>query len=293
MTREELYQTIYTHDTIYLPPREEGCAALEVCLGCSWHRCTFCDFAKDKFQILPLTKIEYNLKVLGKLQPDNDRLFMLGENAFCINTMFLLSILELVEKYMPKVKTFSMYSRIDDILRKSDSELALLKSKGLKNLHIGVESGSDSVLAERKKGITSTDILNALRRLDLAGINYYLTIIPGLGGRTFSRMNALETASLLNKVHPKDIWCLKLKLWENTPLYKEYKNGLFDMMTDEEMLLEERLLLANLNMTDCIFEDTTVLNKYTITGNLPEQKDQLLQAIDYLIEYERKLTSSE
>ena len=131
MTREELYQTIYTHDTIYLPPREGGSAALEVCLGCSWHKCTFCDFAKDRFQILPLTRIEYNLKVLGQLQPDNDRLFLLGENAFCINTMYLLSILDLVDKYMPNVKTFSMYSRIDDILRKSDSELNLLKSKGV------------------------------------------------------------------------------------------------------------------------------------------------------------------
>ena len=291
MTREELYQTIYTHDTIYLPPREGGSAALEVCLGCSWHKCTFCDFAKDRFQILPLTRIEYNLKVLGQLQPDNDRLFLLGENAFCINTMYLLSILDLVDKYMPNVKTFSMYSRIDDILRKSDSELNLLKSKGLKNLHIGVESGSDSVLAERNKGITSSNILTALHKLDHSGINYYLTIIPGLGGRTFSRMNALETAALLNKVHPKDIWCLKLKLWENTPLYKEYKNGLFDMMTDEEMILEERLMLENLTVTGCIFEDTTVLDKYTITGTLPDQKSQLLHAIDYLVDYERKLNN--
>lgn len=289
MTREELYQTIYTHDTIYLPPREEGSATLEICLGCSWHKCTFCDFAKDRFRIHPLSKIEYNLKILGRLQPDNDRLFFLGENAFCINTLYMLSILELVAKYMPSIQTFSMYSRIDDILRKSDSDLALLKSKGLRSLHIGVESGSDSILAERNKGITSLDILTALKRLDQAGIDYYLTVIPGLGGRTFSKMNALETASLLNKVHPKDIWCLKLKLWEDTPLYKEAQKGLFDMMTDEEIILEERLLLENLTVTDCIFEDTTVLNKYTITGTLPDQKQQLIQAIDYLVAYERKL----
>ena len=30
MTREELYQSIYTHDTIYLPPHEQETAALEV-----------------------------------------------------------------------------------------------------------------------------------------------------------------------------------------------------------------------------------------------------------------------
>ena len=62
MTREELYQSIYTHDTIYLPPHAQATAALEVSLGCSWHKCTFCDFAKDRFQIHPIDKIEHNLK---------------------------------------------------------------------------------------------------------------------------------------------------------------------------------------------------------------------------------------
>ena len=33
MTREELYASIYTHDTIYQPPWEEGVPALEVALG--------------------------------------------------------------------------------------------------------------------------------------------------------------------------------------------------------------------------------------------------------------------
>ena len=70
MTREELYQSIYTHDVIYLPPHEEETAALEVALGCSWHKCTFCDFANDEFHIHPLSKIEENLKGLAQLRPE-------------------------------------------------------------------------------------------------------------------------------------------------------------------------------------------------------------------------------
>lgn len=288
MTREELYQTIYTHDTIYIPPHEEGSAPLEVALGCSWHKCTFCDFARDTFCIHPLEKIEYNMQLLGQLQPDNDRLFLLGENAFVMSCDLLCRIIDLKEKYMPNVKTFAMYSRIDDILNKSDAELTLLKSRGLRALHIGVESGSDSILAERQKGVNSVQIVKALHRLDAAGIDYYLTIIPGLGGRTFSRLHALESAALLNRVHPKNIWCLKLKLWEDTPLFQDTKRGRFDMMTDEEMLLEERLLLENLTVKDCLFEDTTVLDTYTIRGMLPRQKQELLNAIDYLYRLHRQ-----
>lgn len=283
MTREELYQSIFTHDTIYIPPHEEGCAPLEVALGCSWHKCTFCDFARDPFRIHSLEQIERNLQILGELQPDNEQLFMLGENAFVMSTDYLCQILDLKDKYMPRIKQFAMYSRIDDVLNKSDSELKLLKGKGLRALHIGVESGSDSILDARNKGITSAQTVEALLRLDAAGIDYYLTVILGLGGRTFSRLHAMETASMLNKVHPKNIWCLKLKLWEGTTLYKEETQGIFDMMTAEEMLLEEYLMLENLNVNDCLFEDTTVLDKYTVKGLLPQQKQQLLDAIRYLL----------
>ena len=283
MTREELYQSIYTHDTIYLPPHEAGDAALEVSLGCSWHKCTFCDFAKDDFHIHPLDKIEKDLKVLAELRPDAKRMFFLGENAFCMDMSHLLGILDLVNTYMPSVEEFSMYSRIDDILRKSDEELILLRKRGIQALHIGLETGSDSILAERNKGVTSAQTTEALLRLDAVGIDYYVTVILGLGGRSYSRLHAIETARLLNRVHPRNIWCLKLKLWEGTPLWQEEKNGHFEMMTPIEMLIEERLLLENLHVQNCLFEDTTVLNEFTIQGMLPAQKGELLQAVNYLV----------
>ena len=284
MTVDELYQSIFSHDTIYIPPHEEGSAPLEVALGCSWHKCTFCDFARDKFCIHPLDKIEYNIQILGMLQPHNDRLFLLGENAFVMSTEYLLKILELKDKYMPNVKTFAMYSRIDDILRKSKEELQLIKQKGLSGLHIGIESGSDSILLARNKGVTTSQALTALHLLDEIGIDYHITLIPGLGGRTFSKMHAMETAAFLNKIHPKSVWCLKLKLWEDTTLYKEAEDGLFDMMTPEEIILEERLMISHLSMENCFYVDSTVLDSYTIQGVLPQQKQQLLDAIDYLLQ---------
>ena len=92
---------------------------------------------------------------------------------------------------------------------------------------------------------------------------------------------------MLNQVHPRNIWCLKLKLWEDTILYKEAKAGNFDEMTPAEILREERLLLENLTVTDCLFEDTTVLDQFTIQGVLPGKKGELLGAIDYLLSLER------
>ena len=58
-------------------------------------------------------------------------------------------------------------------------------------------------------------------------------------------------------------------------------------MTPAEILMEERLLLENLTVTDCLFEDTTVLDQFTIQGVLPGKKGELLGAIDYLLSLER------
>lgn len=284
MTREEMYQSIYSHDTIYIPPHEEDSAALEVAFGCSWGKCTFCDFAKDKFYIFSSEEIEQKLRILAQLQPDNPKLFFLGENAFVMSTDRLLSIIGLAKAYMPKVEYFAMYSRIDDVLRKSDKELEMLRVNGVRALHIGVESGCDAVLLACNKGVTSDRIVEALLRLDKAGIEYYVTLIPGLGGRTHSRAHAIETARMLNHTHPRNIWCLKLHLYEGTKLYQDAQMGKFEMMSPREILLEERLLIENLTVQDCLFEDTTVLDKFTIVGQLPEQKQILLSAIDYLME---------
>ena len=283
MTNEEIYASIFSHETIYIPPHEEKSAPLEVALGCSWHKCRFCDFAKDEFHIHPLEKIEQNIFILSQFHPDNKRLFLLGENAFVMSCERLCEILQLRDQYMPWAKEVAMYSRIDDILKKTDEELRILYDRGLRALHIGIESGCDSILEHMNKGVTSFEIIEALRRLDQVGIAYYLTVIMGLGGRTFSNLHAVETARLLNRTHPKNIWCLKLKLWEDTPLYKEYKQGIFDMMTPREILAEERIFLQNLTVENCLFEDTTVLDLYTLVGMLPEKKQELLEAMTFLL----------
>ena len=150
MTEEELFASIYTHDTIYLPPSEQKSAALEVALGCSHAKCRFCDFAKDPFHIHSLERIRRNMQILGQFRPDAYRLFLLGENAFVLDYEKLSVIFDMTDQYMPNIHEFAMYSRIDDIARKTDEELRFLHQMGLTTLHIGLESGSDSILLDKQ-----------------------------------------------------------------------------------------------------------------------------------------------
>ena len=65
---------------------------------------------------------------------------------------------------------------------------------------------------------------------------------------------------------------MKLHLFPGTPLYRESKRGHFDPMTPEEILREEYLLLENLTVKDCLFEDTTVLNTYSCAEDFRNKK---------------------
>lgn len=283
MERGDLYQSLYTHEEIYRPLGEEQSAALEVCLGCSWGKCTFCDFARDAFCVHDLDRIEHDVQVLATLQPDNPRVFFLGENAFCLTTAQLLERMAITKRFMPQVTEFAMYARIDDIERKSAGELGQLKEAGLDVLHVGVESGCDDVLAGVDKGVTSADIVRELHRLDTACIGYCITIVPGLAGKAYSRFHAMHTARLLDQIHPRSVWALKLHLFPGTPLHRAYQMGQFDYMEPVEVLQEEYFMLQNIHKLHTWYQDTTVLDKCTLQGNIPEDMEDILLGCQMLI----------
>lgn len=285
MTREEIFAQLYTGDTVYPPPLESKSALLEITTGCSYRKCKFCDFPKDTFSIASMGEIARKIELLRLIIGGNPRLHLLGCNPFCLHTRQLLSILSMIHDRLPCVREVSMYARADDVLRKTPEELLLLAQAGLTDLHIGLESGSNAVLSLHEKGETIEDIEAAMDALDNGGIRYHLTAIPGLGGKFLSREHAIKTAAVISRHRPMSVWCIALKVWPNTPLERMVKEGEFEPLTFEEILREEREMVANIQTKlPTLYVDSTVLNKYTILGMLPEQKDLMLHQMDTLLE---------
>lgn len=283
MTREELYASLYQNGTVYRPLQEEQSILLEVAVGCSWHKCAFCDFTRDPFALLPLETIRRSAETLAQLGVPGNRVFLLGQNALVRPTAELLQIFGYIHHYLPQVTQISLYARAEDVNRKTAAELETLRQMGLCDLHIGVESGSDTVLLLANKGETADDLLRAFGKLDEAGIGYLVTSILGLGGRQMWKAHAIETARLYNRIHPRNIWVLGLRLFPGTELYRQARAGLFEPLTPRQMLLEERLLVQELTVENCFFMDTTAMNRYTLAADLPEGKEGLLHAINQLL----------
>ena len=121
--------------------------------------------------------------------------------------------------------------------------------------------------------------------LEKAGIACHISLIPGLGGRSRSRLHAEKTAELLSQIHPASVWCIGLAIWEGTPLADMIRSGAFDPMDYREMLEELRYMVSLTEMEgpDCTFTDSSVLGLYTVEGKLPSGKADLLHVFDQLL----------
>ena len=276
----------FTGEEIYLPIWEEGSVPLEVQLGCSWHRCKFCDFANDPRHVFSLQEVAAKAQMLAPYMQDRPRAFLLGENALMLPTNHLLEVLDIIEYYLPNVYQVSSYARFDDVIRKSMGELEELAGKGLCELHIGLESGCQEALDFMDKGIDLNEALQACERLRLLGIDYSFTMIAGLGGVELSDRHARESAAFLNAAQPKRIWITGLLLWPDTPLFQIAEAGGFAQLTFRQRLRETRDMVSGLDLRDCTFVDSTVLGDCTVQGHLPDQKDAILAAMDKLLEAE-------
>lgn len=112
---------------------------------------------------------------------------------------------------------------------------------------------------------------------------FSLSAIPGLGGVELSNAYARDAADFLNTVKPARVWMIELRVWPDTPLETMCKNGTFYPLSLRERLVELQKIVSRLVLVNCVFTDTTVLNEYTLVGNLSDDKEKLLYWINELL----------
>lgn len=203
-------------------------------------------------------------------------IFLQDANTLIIKPDDLVEILNHVQKSFPQVERITSYARSHTIARISDDDLARIAAAGLNRIHIGMESASDEVLDFVKKGVNKKAHIIAGQKVKRAGIELSEYFMPGLGGVTLSRVNALETADALNQINPDFIRIRTLGLPENIELYKDFQSGAFIKPGDVPMAEELLLLLDNLNGITSTVKSDHILNLFQeVEGRLPEDKERM------------------
>ena len=174
--------------------------------------------------------------------------------------------------------------RVTDLRNKTVEELKKLKELGMREISLGVESGDDWTLDRIQKGYHAEDILEQCHKLEEAGIDYWMTFLNGVAGRSHSREHALNSAKIFSQCRPMLVGTGGLTLFPGTPLLEEAQRGEFDPLTEKEMLEELKLFVENLNC-DCSF-----ITHHTVAANLTgpnflSRKEKIVAALDNTIRH--------
>jgi len=270
---------------IYRPPSEARSFILQVTVGCSHNKCTFCSVYKDKrFQIKSLEEIAEDLKAAEPFAPHIRKVFLADGDALIIPQKKLVNIMGLVTETFPNLERIGIYGNAKSILRKSIDDLKALKELKLGIVYIGLESGNDEILRKVKKGDTTANMIEAAVRIHAPGITLSVTVILGLGGREMSRTHGIDTGKVLSKMDPEYAAALSLMLVPPAPLCEEYEAGRFELPGPFEMLEELDLIIAHMNVTHCFFSSNHASNYLPIQVWLPEGKEEILALIQEVIQ---------
>jgi len=239
----------------------------------------------EQFRIRPVADVIEDLKWARAHYSYIEKIFLADGDALVLPNKTLVQILDTIHELFPECTKVSVYGSPQDVLRKTPDELSELREKGIKMIYIGGESGSDKVLKNIKKGVTSEQLVEAVRKIEDSGIQASVTFISGIGGKQDWKEHAIETGKVISRMSPSYVGLLTLMLEAGTELYDDIQSGRFELLSATEVLEETRLLLENIHLEKrCVFRSNHASNYLSLKGDLPRDKDAMLRQIDMAME---------
>lgn len=274
------------HGAVIRPPSEASSLIAQVTYGCSNDTCDFCGTYLDKpFGVRPFDEVVDDVIGLpSSVRNRVRRVFLADGDALALSSRKLHDILDLLHRALPDLERVSSYANARNLLAKSVEELAGLRENGLDLLYLGLESGDDQTLADIHKGMTVAEQIEGCRRASEAGIELSVTAILGLAGIARSREHGKATGEALSVIDPAYVGILTLMLTPGTAMERKVASGHVVLPDSIGMLRELRQIVANLDVTDCLFRSNHASNYLPVGGRLPGDKAGILAALDKVLE---------
>ncbi|MBD3275059.1 MAG: radical SAM protein [Candidatus Marinimicrobia bacterium] len=221
----ERFKEIYKPVSI-LPPDQYYSLVLQITEGCSYNKCTFCNFYNDRlFRIKNVEQVERHIQDVNKYFGAGlllrKSIFLADANALIISQNKLLEILrrihtnytivadesrsrEILERRREGEIIFNgIYSFIDLFTGeyKSRREFQEMAELGVKRVYIGMESGSESLLDFLNKPGSQEEMVSAVNKIKSAGIDVGVIVLIGAGGEKYFETHINDTIHVLNQMH--------------------------------------------------------------------------------------------
>ena len=269
---------------IIRPPSEANSILLQVTVGCSRNKCTFCGtYRGERFRIKSDRVIMADIAFAAQHCRRQRRVFLCDGDALILPQKRLLNILTQIEKQLPWVTRVGAYANVKSLKMKTLDELKKLKAHGIGIVYLGMETGDDVTLKNINKGATAADMILMGRKAMEAGFKLSITVLLGIAGRARSHIHAQETGRVLSEIDPDYVGALSLMLIPGTPLHAAYEAGEFRLLTSDELLEELKTMIAHTNLSKGLFHANHASNYLPIKARMPRDKQATLQLIDAAI----------
>lgn len=263
------------------PPSEAYSILLQVTVGCSHNKCTFCGTYSDKrFRIKDDETILNDILFASKYMKRQDRVFLMDGDALIIPQKRLMWILDQIRTHLPWVRRVGAYANAKSIKMKTLEELKTLRENGLGILYLGVETGDEALLKKIRKGASPEHLIRMGRKVREAGIKLSVTVLLGIGGIEGSFQHAKATGALLSAMDPNYVGALTVMLIPGTSLHDEWAAGTFRLPDERGLLQELRTMIEHTNLSRGLFFSNHASNYLPIKARLPKGKQEALDQID-------------
>jgi radical SAM superfamily enzyme YgiQ (UPF0313 family) len=130
--------------------------------------------------------------------------------------------------------------------------LKLMKKAGCREIQIGIESGSDRILKNVNKGVTTEEIRKAARMIRKSGLRWLAFLMVGFPGEDRADMEA--TMGLIYELKPDHVELSVCTPYPGTPL--------FDELEEKGLLSDRTWLSADVWNADCSYTGTMTRQEF-------------------------------
>ena len=265
---------------IYRPPSEADSLILQVTVGCSYNRCTFCSAYQGKsFRVKSFEEVKEDIDEVSSYGARIPRVFLADGDALIIPQKGLVQILQYLKIKVKGLERVGIYANARDILKKEVEELKELKDLGVGIIYLGLESGNPEVLKRIKKNAAVDLMIRAAKRVKEAGIVLSVTVLLGIGGVELSQAHAEDTGKVLSEMDPDFVGALSLIVVPGTPIEKEIRTGNLVLPTPFGLIQELETMITNCQFTHCFFASNHASNYLPLRIRMPEEKEDALRRI--------------
>jgi hypothetical protein len=207
--------------------------------------------------------------------------FLQDADSLIMKTDDLVAVLTFLKETFPQISRVTSYSRSKTLATKTVEELRALHKAGLSRIHVGLETGYDPLLAYIRKGVTAKEHQEGGKKAVASGISLCEYVMPGLGGKRWSRDHAIETAQVLTQINPHYIRLRTLYVRSDMILHQKVQSGEMKLLSDDEVVREIRLFVEHLDGIQSYLVSDHILNLLEeLEGRFPQDKGRLLAIIE-------------